>query len=454
MDNNGRVYTEGSILRAVWQLGWPAVTSMFFETFLSITDAFWVGKLGAVEMAAVTSSMFPIWTFFSLLTVLPVGVLAIISRAVGARETGEVSRVARQSLLLAFWVSLACMVVGFAASVPIFRLMNTEQAVADQGIVYLQIFFIGAPFFVLNETFSGIFRAAGDAKAHLIGSTSALLLNIVLDPFLIFGIGPFPQWGTAGASVATNIAAGFGTLVYIILIRRGRLRYQLGFRPFEKPDLRLGWTILRIGFPPAVAGVVFSMVYIFINRIVSGFGTVAIAALMIGHRMESLSYLSSFGVSMAASTLVGQNLGANRTGRAERSAWTSVTICAAITGFIAVMFILIPRQLSMFFIHDDAVVSIAVEYLRILALSQMFMAVEIVLQGAFAGAGNTIPPMTISVLGSIARLPLSYYLCYIAGFGVTGVWWAITITTWVKAMLIAYWFWRGRWKKTGLIAIH
>jgi putative MATE family efflux protein len=424
---------------------------MFFETSLSITDAIWVGKLGAVEMAAVTSSMFPIWTFFSLLMILPTGVLAIISRAVGARETGEVSRTARQSLLLSIWVGIAFSIIGLGISGPIFRLMGTEEAVSVMGISYLRIFFIGAAFFVINETFSGIFRAAGDAKAHLVGSMVAVIVNIVLDPLLIFGVGPFPQWGTDGASIATVIAAACGTLVYLTMVFRGRLGYKLNFRLLERLDFRLAGAIVRIGFPPAISGVVFSVVYIFINRIVAGFGTAAIAALMIGHRMESLSYLSSYGISMAASTIVGQNLGAGKTARAAKSAWAAVGISVAITGFITIMFLVFPRQLSTVFIRDERVIVIAIDYLRILALSQMFMAAEIVLEGAFAGAGNTVPPMAVSIPGSIARLPLAYYLCYTLGLGINGVWWTMTITVWVKAIIIAYWFWRGRWKKTGLI---
>jgi len=446
-----RIYTEGSIFRAVWRLGWPAVTSMFLETFLSITDAFWVGKLGAVEMASVTSSMFPIWTIFSLLAIIPAGVLAIISRAVGARETGEVSRAARQSLLWAVWTGLAVGLVGYFISPWVFGLMKTDASVSALGIDYLRIFFFGAVFFFVNDTFSGIFRAAGDPKAHLIGSMTAVLINFVLDPFLIFGIGPFPRWGTSGASLATIIAAGCGTLIYAVMVSRGRLGYPLRFRIRERVDLRLGWTILKIGFPPAISGVIFSVVYIFINRIVAGFGTVSIAALMIGHRMESLSYLTCFGISMAASTLVGQNLGAAKPDRAARSAWASAGIGMAVTTFIALIFLSFPRQLAMFFIQDEQVVAVAVDYLRILALSQMFMGVQIVLDGAFAGAGNTIPSMAVSIPGSIVRLPLAYYLCYIVGAGVNGVWWSLTISTWAKALVIVYWFSRGQWKKTGLI---
>lgn len=424
---------------------------MLLETMLSITDAYWVGKLGVIEMAAVTSSMFPMWTVFSMLTIIPTGLLAIISRAVGAEQTAEISRTARQGIILSIIVGVAYAIFGYLVTPYVFDLMGTDEAVSRMGISYLRIFFIGVVFFFLNDTFSGIFRAIGDTRAHLIGTISAVLINIVLDPLLIFGLGPFPAWGTDGASIATVIAVICGTCVYLIMIKRGRLGFKLGLNFREKIDYTLAKAILKIGAPPATSSMVFSIVYIFLNRIVAEFGTVSIAALMVGNRMESLSFLTCFGFSLAASTMVGQNLGAGRPGRAAKSVWVAFGICAVYTSIISVVFLVFPRELARFFITDEAVVSIAVEYLRILALSQIFMAAEIILDGAFAGAGNTIPPMAISIPGTIARIPLAYYLCFEVGLGISGVWWALTITTWVRGVAVMYWFSRGRWKKTGLL---
>jgi len=444
-------YTEGSILKAVWRLGWPAVTTMFFETFLSITDAFWVGKLGAEEMAAVTSSMFPMWTIFATLTIIPTGVNAIISRAVGARETGEVSRTARQSIHFSVRLGIIFSILGFALAPLVFTFMGTEETVSRLGISYLRIFFVGVTFFFISDTISGIFRAVGDTKAPLIASMVGISINIVLDPLLIFGFWIFPRMGTDGAAIATFIAAVSWVVVYIIMFFRGRLAYKLNFKLWEKLDYRLALQILKIGFPPAVAGISFSVVYIFLNRIVADFGTISIAALMVGNRMESLSFLTCFGFSLAASTLVGQNLGAGKTIRAARSAYAAMGIAMAFTAVISMLFLIFPRQLTLFFINDKQVITIAIEYLRILALSQIFMAVEIVLEGAFAGAGNTIPPSMVSIPGSFARVPLAYYLCYTLDMGITGMWWTLTITTWIKAMILLYWFGRGRWKMTGTI---
>ncbi len=207
MNQENNAFTTGPILRAVWRLGWPAVTSMFMETFLTLTNAFWVGKLGATEMAAVTSSLFPIWTIFATLNIISTGVLAITSRAVGAGDGDEVSRTGRQGLIFAIIVGLVYSLLGFLLTPAIFSLMGTEPLVTSLGISYLRILFAGCLLFALSATFGGIFRAVGDTRAAMMASVTAVVVNIILDPLMIFGIGPFPRWGTDGAAIATNGAA-------------------------------------------------------------------------------------------------------------------------------------------------------------------------------------------------------------------------------------------------------
>jgi len=170
----------------------------------------------------------------------------------------------------------------------------------------------------------------------------------------------------------------------------------------------------------------------------------------IGNRMESLSYLITFGLSLAASTMVGQNLGAKKPNRAARSAWCTVAIGVGWTAFSSLLFILFPEIIAGVFTRDPAALVIAVEYLVILGYSQIFMATEIVLEGAFSGAGDTVPPMIVSIPGSLARLPLAYYFCFNLDLGVSGVWWSLTITSFVKAVIIALWFKKNNWKKKSI----
>jgi putative MATE family efflux protein len=187
-------------------------------------------------------------------------------------------------------------------------------------------------------------------------------------------------------------------------------------------------------------------VYWFLIKIVHEFGEAAGAAMGIGNRMESLSYLTCYGISVAASTMVGQNLGAAQPDRAARSAWSATGWAIAFTLLMSAAFIGFPRLIAGVFTDDPEVLQIAVDYLIILGLSQSAMAVEIVLEGAFGGAGDTVPPMLVMIPGAVVRVPLAYYLCFGLDWGINGVWWTLTITSAMKAIVLALWFQRGRWK--------
>ncbi len=438
--------TEGSIPRQVIRLAWPAVSAMFLRTALTITDAIWVGRLGAEPMASVISSMFVIWILFSLFDIVWTGSVAVIARFYGARQFDTCSHAARQAVLIGVVGGFLIAIVGFLTARWTFEIMQTAAVVTDYGTTYLRIFFIGAVPLVLEELFAAMFRASGDTRTPLMISGAITALNIVLDPLLIFGIGPFPRLEVAGAAIATALAYFVGFLLYLWVIKRGRLTVKFRWTRDVRFDMSMIWQMIRIGSPLAAAGVIFSVVYLFMNRITATFGTEAVAALGIGNRCESLSYLGCFGFSIAVATLVGQNLGAGKPDRAAKSVWYALLFTGIFTAIISAGFLTIPRLISSAFIDDPKVIQIAADYLIILALSQVFMAVEIVLEGAFSGAGDTLPAMTVSVLGSFARVPLADYICHDLGVGVNGVWWSITLTTIVKGTILIIWFSRGKWK--------
>ncbi|MCP4705151.1 MAG: hypothetical protein GY865_11115 [candidate division Zixibacteria bacterium] len=193
--------------------------------------------------------------------------------------------------------------------------------------------------------------------------------------------------------------------------------------------------------------ITFIIVYWFIIQIVHNYGDVAGAAMGLGNRMESMSYLIAFGFSMAASTLVGQNLGAGKPERAAKCAWGTMKLVILETSIVSILFITIPDSIAGLFSSDPEVIKIAADYLFILGLSQVFMGIEIVLEGAFSGAGDTLPPMIVSIPGSIARLPLAYYFCFVLDIGINGVWWSLTITSLIKTVVLLFWFKQGKWKK-------
>jgi putative MATE family efflux protein len=445
-NGTGRDLTTGPITGSIFYLALPVVATMFLETAFSIADMFWVGKLGAVSLAAVISSAILIWIIYSLVGAVSIGVTALVARFIGAKQPDQASFAARQAYLFSMLLAVCLTIPGVLFAKWAFVLMGTAPDVTHWGIRYLRIIFAGAITFFLIDTFSAIFRASGDTRTPMLVIGVSLALNIVLDPFLIFGWGPFPRLETDGAALATVFSQGVGCLLFAYFILRQKLVFRFSLLPKLELDLSTVWRMLRIGIPASSAWILFSVVYLFINKIVALFGTDAIAALGIGNRMESLSFLTCMGFSVAASTLVGQNLGAGKPERSAQAAWRTAGISVLVTGFVAGMFLAFPRQIASFFISDPRVINIGIGYLRILALSQMFMALEIAFEGAFGGAGNTVPPMIISIAGSVARIPLAFLLAVHWGIGINGVWWAITSTSIVKGIASALWFRQGKWK--------
>ena len=438
--------TTKPILSTLVKLAWPVVATMFVHTAFIVTDMIWVGRLGAPEMAAVISSVFFIWILFSLAEIVTAGLVAIIARHYGAKRYDRASYTASQAIGFSLFLSAAITFIGYAFAPAFLDFIGTEPDVTQFGIEYLRIRFIGTIFLFWYEVGTSIFRATGDTKTPMILSMIAVGGNILLDPCLIFGLGPFPELGVAGAAIATVItmaAAVIGLGIYLI---RGKLTLDLKLSQSMKPDLKLIGQMVKIGLPMSLYGISFSIVYIFLNKIAASFGTDAIAALGIGNRSEAFSYMICFGFAIAVSTMVGQNLGAKKPERAEKAAWTAFWLTAIITGVVSVLFVLIPELITRIFISDAAVIDISIDYLQILALSQVFMAALIVFEGAFTGAGDTIPPMTIGVPAALARLPIAYLLCYTFDLGVNGIWWAITSTTIVSGIILVVWFRRGNWK--------
>lgn len=438
--------TEGPIARAIIKLAFPVVLGMLLEFALSTTDYFWVGKLGATAQDAVTSSMVVIWTIFVLITIVSVGVTALVSRFVGANDIDKATFYIKQGLALALILGIFFSTIGYSVTPHILIFMDSSQSTLELAIPYLRIFFLSGIIFFWNETIFAAFRASGDTKTPTIVSSIAVLLNLVLDPLFIFGYGPFPELGVAGASTATALSVFIGMIIMTSLLLKGKIGYRVSNLLKIRPQLKELWKIAKIGLPMATQQLVFVVVYWFLIKIVHSFGEISGAAMGIGNRMESFSYLTCFGFSLAASTLVGQNLGAGKPDRAAKCAYGSIGIAIALTLCMTFIFLVFPRFVASIFTNDPEVLAIAVDYLIILGISQFAMAIEIVLEGSFSGAGDTIPPMIVMIPGSLARIPLAYYLCFDLGWGINGVWWTLTITTLVKSMILLYWFRLGHWK--------
>ncbi|MBN1211051.1 MAG: MATE family efflux transporter [candidate division Zixibacteria bacterium] len=438
--------TSGPIVRTIISLAIPVVLGMFMEFALTVTDFYWVGKLGPTAQDSITTSMVVIWTIYSFVALLSVGVTALVSRFVGARDFDRARFYISQGLQLAVFLGLIFSLTGFILAPTILRFMGPGEATLERAIPYLRIFMFSCTFYAITDTTYAVFRASGDTRTPTKIGVMMVLINMGLDPVFIFGLGPFPEMGVAGASVASAISIFIAMLTVIYKVYSGRLGYPVD-APFKyRPDISGMLKIIKIGLPISFQQFVFIIVYWFLIKIVHEYGEAAGAAMGIGNRMESLSYLTCYGFSLAASTMVGQNLGAKNPDRAAKCAWGATGLALSFTCVIAFVFVVFNDLIAGIFTNDAEVRKIAADYLFILGLSQFTMAVEIVIEGSFSGAGNTIPPMLVLLPGAVARIPLAYYLCFSLDWGINGVWWTLTITTTFKALILAFWFRRGRWK--------
>lgn len=446
-EDRQEMITQGPLHKAFFILAGPAVAAMSADFILHLTDMIWVGRIGgAVPVAIVTSSMFSLWIIWSLMTFLTVGTVAVASRYYGAKDFNQSGYVASQAIVYGLYLATAITILGIWLAPVAFVIMGSSEAVSAGGIDYLRIQFAGSLFFVLGNVISSIFRATGDTKTPMKVALAVIATNIILDPILIFGWGPIPRLETSGAALATIISVALGLCLHIYYVKHNKLTIKISLGNIFKPDHKVAWKLIRIGLPLSIANVLFSLVYFFLNRIASQFGDATVAALGIGNRCESIAYLICFGASTATSAMVGQNLGANKPDRAEKAGWVSLLYTGMFTVLITVLFLTIPHLLARVFTSDPEVIAIVKSYLIIIGISQIFMAAEIVLEGAFSGAGDTLPPTLIGTFWSLLRIPLAYYLCFTLDLGPSGIWYAVSSTCIIKGIMMTIWFKRGKWK--------
>ena len=439
--------TTMPLSRAIFKLAGPAIGSMIFLMVFGLVDVWWVGKLGADYLAGVSAASFIVWALQSIATLVSTGVNAMVSRFVGAKENQRASLVIGQAIILTTIISLSNSVIGLVSQRFIFTQMGLEGVVLEAAMEYMHIILYGLASLFLAFALDAAFRGMGDTKTPLKIISVGLTLNMVLDPLLIFGIGPIPHMGAGGAALATIIAHIFIVIWSAALLGKKQVRIRFRNDKNRIYDLNLMWRLAKIGAPVAVNGFLFSLSYMVLTRIITDFGSGPLAAIGIGHRIEGLSYNIAVGFSFAAATLMGQNLGANKPERAEKAVWLNILYISIFLTIVCVIFYFFGDYIFRFFIDDKTVIAEGVKYLKIIALFEIFLGFEIVLDGAFSGAGDTMPPMLISVPLTWARIPIALLLAHKMGLGSEGVWWAISITTGLKGIVLALWFRRGRWKE-------
>ena len=421
------------------RLAAPAVAMMACHFSFNLIDTLWVGRLiGPAALAAVSTAGFYVWVALSLGEMVEIGLIAVAARRHGEGDRERAARAAGAAVMYALVAGLIVSIVGLLIAGTMFRLMTVPPQVAELGQAYLSTWLLGCPlvfgFFAIEATF----RAAGDTRTPFLMLAGSVAVSIVLDPLLIIGIGPFPRLGVEGAALASVMVRGGGFLLgLVIALRRGLVRIRT-------PDWSSIPTIIRIGAPLSLSGVLLSVIYMWLTRFTSRFGTPALAALGIGHKMEGLGFLAISGFSLAASALVGQNLGARQESRARDAVRLTISYCLVVTVTTAIAFLLIPGQLVALFTGDPDVIKDGVLYLRVIAFAQIGQSFELILEGALAGAGYTFWPQIASTTLTGLRIPLAAW--WSRSFGLLGIWVALSATAIARGVVMIL-FWRsGRWR--------
>lgn len=459
-----RDFTSGSIGAAIFLLAVPMILEMMMESIFGIVDIFFVSHLGADAVAVVglTESMLAI--VFALGIGLSIGATATVARRTGENDPEGAASSAAHAIYLGVAVSLLLSAVGIAFAPQFLRALGAQPQVVTMGIPFTRIMLGGNFVIVFLFLLNAIFRGAGDASVAMRVLFWANLLNIFLSPCLVFGpdifgvlhlnapnwllnIWPFPRLDVVGAAVGTTIGRGVGVALAASYLLRGSGRITLK-KPNWKFDAAILSNLLRIAAPAILQFTIGTASWSVLVRVVAGFGSEAIAGYVIGLRVIMFVILPAVGLSNAASTLVGQNLGAGKPERAEASVWRAAYINAIFLSGVGLVLLLLSRRIIGWFGTDPIVLGYGASALHIVALGFVFYGFGMVLEGAFNGAGDTWTPTYLNLFCFwMVEIPLAYVLSYHFGFGPKGVFWAIMVAFSVLAMCSAALFRRGRWKQ-------
>lgn len=432
------------IPRALLRLALPILASQALRIAYQWIDALWVRGLGVDATAAVTTSAFVLWWIYAINDVIAVGVVAYVSQLLGAGDRRRAGLAALHGVRASLALGLVGTAVGVLGAGTLYAWMGAEAGVVEEGRRYLSVVLGGAPLILVVLTGQSIMRAAGDSRTPFWIDAAAVALNAGLAPLMIYGAGPLPPMGVAGAAWSTVLAQGAAAAAYLAAALRGHPAFPLARRA-EGPPVRL-LRMARVGAPVAAIGVLFSAVYVAFSSSASRFGAASLAIVGIANRVEALSYLIAVAIGIAGATLVGQSLGAGRPDRAEATIRTALGWSVGFGALVTAVLMLFPGFFVGLFTADPEVHRIGAPYLRILAACLVFSAAELAVGEAVLGSGHTAAVSVIYTAISLVRLPLAFLVPDWTGQGALGIAWVISGTCVVRALFIVGWTARGRWK--------
>lgn len=451
------------IRRMVMLLAWPAIMEMFLSTLVQFVDTAMVGSLGSTAIAAVGVSNSPMWLLMGIFAALGVGSTALVARFVGARQIEDANAVARQSLFMgcALAALVTILALLYADWVP--RLMGAEPEVIPQAALYIRVISITFVLHFSSFILSGVLRGAGDTKTPMRINAMANIINIVANFMLIFPtrtvvlalpgstvlelVVPGAGLGLFGAALGTALSRGIAGVIMLWILFSGRQGVKVNLRPLRF-DLQVIQRIIKIGLPASGERLIMSGGHMVFSVIVLGLGTAQYAAHHLAIVAESVSYMPGFGFSMAATTLVGQGLGAGRPKLAAACGYTTWYLGALVMGGMGLIFLVFPEHLIRLFNSDPEIVAYGAMCLRMVALAQLPFSSSMVLTGALRGAGDTVWPLIIAAIGMWpVRLGLAAILVLWLDMGLFGAWLAMVVDLWVRGIITFLRFRSGHWQR-------
>ncbi|MAJ68037.1 MAG: MATE family efflux transporter [Alteromonadaceae bacterium TMED7] len=441
----------GPIHKALLSLAIPIVISQLLQSAYQLTDAFWVGRLGPAEVAAVSISMPVTFLVIAIGAGLAMAGATLAAQYMGAGRKDEVDKVSAQTLLMVMVVSTLLGTCGYWLSPHFLTLLKVEPEVYSNALSFMHVSFIGVIFVFTFNMFQALMRGIGEVRIPLLIVLGTVLLNLVLDPLFIFGYGSFPGLGVTGAALATLVTQALAAVIGIGILLKGRHGIHVRLRYFI-PDYSYIRRAFFLGIPGSVDLSARALGQIIMSFLVASFGTVTIASYGVGNNILMFVTIPALGLGMAISTLVGQNLGAGQIERASQAAFTGAT-----WGFVALTlvgtlcFFTAPQIIAFFVPEQPNVIATGAEFVQVMALTWGGMAVHVCITGAFRASGNMINAMVLSLLSQWMFLfPIAFILSKHTALGKTGIWWAFAATNILIGIVSICWLARGSWKHTRL----
>lgn len=443
---------KGPIHTALLSLAIPIVLAQLLQAAYQLIDAFWVGRLGANEVAAVSISTPVTFLVIAIGAGLAMAGATLTAQYIGAKQMDKVNHVAGQTMLMVFITSIVLGTIGYFLTPSFLTLLGVEEAVYENALQYMRVSFISIIFVFTYNMFQALMRGTGEVKISLYIVLVTVLLNLVLDPIFIFGFGPIEGLGVAGAALATLVTQALAAITGCYILSKGKHGIHLKWK-----DLSPDWTYIKraffLGAPASVELSARALGLITMSFLVASFGTVTIASYGVGSNILLLITIPAMGLSMAVSTLVGQNLGANQVERASK-----VTIIGSVWSFVmltligVIAYFMAPTIVQFFIPNDPAVIEQGSQFLKMMCLSWGCIGIQLSIMSAFRASGNMMNSMVLSLLTQwVFQFPLAFILSKHTYLQEQGIWVSFTVTNILIAAISAMWFARGSWKKTRLI---